>query len=177
MSQRPLHRAIIGSSRRSTTEPLKLAGGAHRVSSGLRPSSTRSPHPHEATEGRHQQRSPILLGTGFSLAEPGPNRVGRRSREAIASHEVRAIWLSQLKLRQPGKAMSCKLWLGVFSPALTRRPSTPGRKKGQSQDKPVTGNRHGKRRITTGNTTRKEEGGRKEQRERERGEEQKKTLA
>jgi hypothetical protein len=42
--------------------------------------------------------------------------------------EGRAIWLSQLKLRQPGKAMSSKLWLGAISLALPRHPSAPGRK-------------------------------------------------
>jgi hypothetical protein len=154
-----------------------LVGGAHRVSSGLRPSSTRSPHPHEATEERHQQRSPILLGAGFSPAEPGPNRAGRRSREAIASHDVRAIWLSQLKLLQPGKAISCKLWLGAFSLALTRHPSAPERKKGQRPYKPVAGNRHAKRRITIIITTRREQRKGKEHGERKRGKEQKKTLA
>jgi hypothetical protein len=44
--------------------------------------------------------------------------------------------------------MSYKLWLGAISLALPRHPSAPVIKKGQSQDKPVTGNRHEKRRIT-----------------------------
>jgi hypothetical protein len=52
--------------------------------------------------------------------------------------------------------MSCKLWLGAISLALTRHPSAPGRKKGQSQDKPVAGNRHEKRRIIIRIETRKE---------------------
>jgi len=79
-----------------------------------------------------------------------------RSREAIASHEGRSIWLSQLKLLQPGKAMSCKLWLGAISLALTRHPSAPGRKKGQSPGNTVAGNRCKKRIITIRITTRKE---------------------
>jgi hypothetical protein len=53
--------------------------------------------------------------------------------------------------------MSYKLWLGVFGLALTRHPSTPGRKKGQSPNKTVAGNRHEKRRNTTRHTIRKEE--------------------
>jgi hypothetical protein len=53
--------------------------------------------------------------------------------------------------------MSYKLWLGVFGLALTRHPSTPGRKKGQSPNKTVAGNRHEKRRITIRITTRREQ--------------------
>ena len=50
--------------------------------------------------------------------------------------------MSQLKLLQPGKAMSSKLWLGAFSLALTRHPSAPVIKKEQSSVKLVTGNKH-----------------------------------
>jgi hypothetical protein len=73
--------------------------------------------------------------------------------------EGREIWLSQLKLLQPGKAMSYKLWLGAISLALTRHPSAPGRKNELCSINTVTGNRCRKRRITTDNTTKKERRG------------------
>jgi hypothetical protein len=70
--------------------------------------------------------------------------------------------------------MSCKLWLGAISLALTRHPSAPGRKKGQSQDKPVAGNRHEKRRIIIRIETRKEQTGNRKKTKRKEGTEREK---
>jgi hypothetical protein len=62
----------------------------------------------------------------------------------------------------------------VFSLALTRHPSTPVIKKGQSPDNTVTGNRYDKRRIIIRIETRKEQRRNKERIDRKEGTEREK---
>jgi hypothetical protein len=58
--------------------------------------------------------------------------------------------------------MSSKLWLGVFSLALTRHPSTPGRKHGNQMVNPMSVTGHKPRQISNIERISKEQKRRKE---------------
>ena len=100
-AMRVLH-SLKRSAERARSLHAQRARPAHGLSSELKAPST-------ANESGPQPGS-------LKLAMLGPQRTER---------EGRVIWLSQLKLLQPDKTQSCKLWLGAFSLALTRHPSAP----------------------------------------------------